>query len=40
MIKMSYYRAPDEIYDDSSEAVIWAKRAYGAAARGSTKQAL
>jgi DNA transformation protein len=34
MVKMSYYRAPEEIYDDPSEATIWAKRAYEAASRG------
>lgn len=33
MVKMSYYRAPEEIFDDQSEAAIWAKRAYEAAAR-------
>ena len=34
MIKMSYYSAPEEIYDDPSEAMVWAKRAYEAASRG------
>lgn len=27
-IKMSYYLAPAEIFDDPAEAVIWAERAY------------
>ncbi len=28
MIKMSYYQAPEEIYDDPEEAELWAKRSY------------
>jgi len=28
MIKMSYYLAPDEIFDDREEAAIWASHAY------------
>ncbi len=32
MVKMSYYRAPDEIYDDKTEAAVWARRAYESAA--------
>jgi DNA transformation protein len=31
IIKMSYYQAPDEIFDDSEQATIWARRAYKAA---------
>lgn len=31
MIKMSYYLAPDEIFDDREEAAIWASHAYKAA---------
>lgn len=34
MVKMSYYRAPEEIFDNQSEATVWAKRAYEAASRG------
>jgi DNA transformation protein len=30
-IKMSYYLAPDEIFDDREEAAIWASHAYEAA---------
>ena len=30
-IKMSYYLAPDEIFDDRDEAAIWASHAYEAA---------
>jgi DNA transformation protein len=32
---MSYYMAPDEIYDDPDKAKEWAVRAYEAALRGS-----
>ena len=32
-IKMSYYMAPEEIYDDPEEARIWAGRAFDAALR-------
>ncbi len=31
MIKMSYYQAPEEIFDDPEEASLWAKRAYAIA---------
>jgi DNA transformation protein len=31
--KMSYYMAPEEIYDDPEEAKIWANRSYAAAVR-------
>ena len=31
--KMSYYMAPDEIFDDPDEAKIWAARSYTAALR-------
>jgi DNA transformation protein len=30
-VKMSYYLAPDEIFDDREEAAIWASYAYEAA---------
>jgi len=33
-IKMSYYLAPEEIYDDRDKAAIWAKRSFEAALRG------
>jgi len=32
-IKMSYYMAPEEIFDDPEEAKVWAARSYEAAAR-------
>jgi len=32
-MKMSYYTAPEEIYDDPEEATQWAKRAYEVAYR-------
>jgi DNA transformation protein len=31
IIKMSYYQAPDEIFEDFEQATIWARRAYKAA---------
>ena len=30
---MSYYMAPEDIFDDLEEAKIWADRSYGAAVR-------
>ena len=35
--KMSYYRAPEEIYEDSDEAIRWAESAYAAAVRNKKK---
>ena len=32
--KMSYYRAPDAIFEDYAEAARWARRSYEAALRG------
>ena len=32
MIKMSYYQAPEDIFDDPEQATLWAKRAYNVAA--------
>lgn len=32
-MQMSYWQAPDEIYDDPEEAVLWARRSYEAALR-------
>jgi len=34
-IRMSYYAAPDEIFDDPEQAREWADRAYEAALRAS-----
>ncbi len=31
--KMSYFMAPEEIFDDSDEAKVWADRSYAAAVR-------
>ncbi len=33
--KMSYYMAPEDIFDDLEEAKIWAERSYAAAVRSS-----
>lgn len=33
MINLSFYQAPDELFDDPEEAKIWASRAYEAALR-------
>ncbi|MDZ7839655.1 MAG: TfoX/Sxy family protein [Gammaproteobacteria bacterium] len=33
VLSMSYFEAPEEIYDDPAEAVIWARRAHDAALR-------
>ncbi len=33
IVKMSYYKAPDEILDDPDEAAVWGKRSYEAALR-------
>ncbi len=33
IVKMSYFMAPEEIYDDRSEAAVWASRACEAAIR-------
>lgn len=32
-IRMSYYRAPDEIFDDRELAALWARRSFEAAVR-------
>jgi DNA transformation protein len=31
VVKMSYYRAPEEVYDDREKAAVWARRAYDVA---------
>ena len=33
VVKMSYYRAPEEIFDSPDEATLWARRAYEVAFR-------
>lgn len=33
-VRMSYYAAPEEVFDDPDAAREWAARAYGAALRG------
>jgi len=38
MVKMSYYLAPDEIFDDRKGAAIWASRAYKAALKSLSKK--
>ena len=38
-VRMSYFKAPEEIYDDREKAAIWARSAYEAAVRqGSSKK--
>ena len=32
-VKMSYYRAPEEVFDDRGKAVVWARRAYKVAVK-------
>ncbi|MCC6208991.1 MAG: TfoX/Sxy family protein [Gammaproteobacteria bacterium] len=32
--RLSYYRAPDDLMDDPSEAALWARRSFEAALRG------
>jgi DNA transformation protein len=32
-IRMSYYLAPEEIYDDRDQAAVWARRSFGVALR-------
>ncbi|HEY8119074.1 MAG TPA: TfoX/Sxy family protein [Methylophilaceae bacterium] len=32
-VKMSYYLAPEEIYDDKEEAAVWARRSFEVAFR-------
>lgn len=38
MITMSYYRAPEEIYDNPHDAKLWAERAYDCAFRAKKKK--
>ena len=37
VVKMSYYLAPDEIFDDPEEVTLWAHRALEAASRARPK---
>lgn len=39
VMKMSYYRAPEDIYEDPDAARHWAELAYGAALRAASKKA-
>ncbi len=34
-VKMSYYRSPEEIYDDREKASVWARRSYRVAVKQS-----
>lgn len=36
IVKMSYYLAPEEIFDDRDEAALWARRSLAAALRAQT----
>ena len=38
MMTMSYYHAPEEIYDDPDEAVRWASLGFAAALRAKAKK--
>lgn len=38
-VKLSYYLAPEDIFDDPEEAAIWARRAFEAALRADRKPA-
>jgi len=38
IIKMSYYRAPEDIYDDPETAANWANSAFDAALRANSKK--
>lgn len=33
IVKMSYFRAPDDIYDDPEQAALWARRSFEVAFR-------
>lgn len=37
VVKLSYYTAPEEIFDDPSEAAVWGRRAFEAALRADRK---
>lgn len=36
--QIAYFQAPDQIFDDSQEAAIWARRSWEAALRGAAKK--
>jgi len=38
VVKMSYYQAPEEVYDDREKAALWARRAYEVALRQSNSK--
>ena len=37
IVKMSYYRAPDDIYDEPAQALLWARRSFEVAFRTKAK---
>jgi DNA transformation protein len=39
VVRLSYYRAPDSVWDDSAEAIRWARSAFEAALRGTASKA-
>lgn len=39
MVKMSYYLAPERVFDDPAEARTWAERAFAAALRAKERDA-
>jgi DNA transformation protein len=38
VVKLSYYRAPEEIYDDHEKAAVWARRSFEAALKQCNKK--
>lgn len=38
-VRLSYYRAPDDMLEDRELAALWARRAFGAALRSSSGKA-
>lgn len=36
--KLSYYAAPEEVFDDPDQCVLWASRAFDAAVRGRARR--
>ncbi|MFK8054102.1 MAG: TfoX/Sxy family protein [Woeseiaceae bacterium] len=38
LMKMSYFLAPESIFDDTEEAITWARRAYDAALRARSRK--
>jgi len=39
LMKMSYYKAPEDIYEDPEQAVSWARLGFDAAVRANAKKA-